>query len=188
MSALNWIQAVGTIATTVGLAVAGTWAYLKLRKRREHARRWGWVADIEFVGRHGNEWVVVLVLKLVNRGLVRIEMQNASFELRCASKDDLLDERSASDEQFGIRLPHLVKTGDWFGGAEYIYFEPGEEVTWKHLALTPGNACLFQLLVKAENLEARKRGEIDVMRDMVVIAAPEDGVPVVTPKRSESRL
>jgi hypothetical protein len=54
VSTVDWIQAVGTIATTIGLTVGATWGYLKFRKRGEHRTRVLHKLDIRFVGRRGS--------------------------------------------------------------------------------------------------------------------------------------
>ncbi|HEY6836602.1 MAG TPA: hypothetical protein VI142_09155 [Gaiellaceae bacterium] len=170
MSVLNWISAIGTMATTIGLVAAGVWAWLKLRTRREHVPRIDLDIDIEFIARTGDQWLVMLVLTMVNAGLVRYTLENGSWDLRCAYDTDKQFEES--DGYGRLRLPHPVAQGSWLEEADYyLFLEPNEKMRRKVFTTVPGDARLLQLIFAARN--RRKDGNLEKLDDVVVVAAPD---------------
>jgi hypothetical protein len=164
----DWIQAVGSIATAVGLTVAGIWAYVKTRKRREFSPHVTGKNTIEFVGRHNGDWLVVLILELANTGPVRFVATDFTYELRCAFPGDDLDQNDA----YGIELPTVVDSGSWLGDFETLLVEPNSRDTFKHVTLAPGTASLLQLYTEFTSAHGKQLD--DIGNDVIVVIPPVD--------------
>jgi len=147
MSSLEWIQAVGTIATALGLATAGVWAYVKFRSRGENRPRVTFDSDIKFVGSVGDDLFLMLVIRVTNTGLVQWMTDDFNFQLRCALPDDRIEEHA----RFGVTLPRVVSEGSWFGDFEGFIINPSESYDFKYFARVPRNASLLQLLTKGQS-------------------------------------
>lgn len=145
MSALDLLKAVESVATLIALGIGGTWAYVKLVKRREHAPRIEFTVDIAFIGSQGGYWLVELLALVENKGLVRHLIREFAFDLRALRIDDPVREGSA-EINGQTEIPHLVKRGAWIPkGWESTFIEPGLRTRYSYVAALPKTAS-FALL------------------------------------------
>jgi hypothetical protein len=142
---LEWVQTVNAAAAFIALCIGGTWAYIKIRKRREHFPRVEFTVDVSFAGLQKGQWVIEVLAFVDNKGLVRHLIREFAFDLRYISHDDALEE---GGESIGhqIRIPHLVKKGTWVPetwAASFI--EPGLATRYSYIAAIPRDASFVLL-------------------------------------------
>jgi hypothetical protein len=151
MSAIEWLQITNSVVALVALGVGGAWAFIKLRKRREHFPRVEFTVDVEFVGRHREAWLVSLNAFVENKGLVRWNMTSFSFDLRYLSRDDPLEE-GGDEIDYQTLIPHLLKEGTWatdeslgeqWHGPGFV--DPGLATRYSYVTTVPADA-VFVLL------------------------------------------
>ena len=131
------IQILQAAVTLLAGAAAGVWAIIKVRKRREHAPRLEFTVDVNFVGTHGDSWLVELVALVHNKGLVRHLIREFSFDLRALHQDDPV--RYGTDKiNYQTEILHLLKEGSWVPkGWEGTFIEPGLQTRYSYVAHLP---------------------------------------------------
>ena len=112
---------------------------------RENAERIDFAVEVRFVARHDESWLVELAARLDNKGLVRYETNELTFDLRCIYPDDPLS--PGGPEINGQTLiPHVVTTGSWlpadWGGT---FIEPGLSTRYSFIAAVPAGAVAVLL-------------------------------------------
>jgi hypothetical protein len=142
MKMLESIKAIESVATLVALVIGAIWAYIKFRKRREHAPRIEFLVDIGFVGTLNDEWLVEVQAFVDNKGLVRHVFRKFDFSLRCLYETDPIKE-GGKEINYQTEIPHVIKTGSWMSGAHYI--EPGLRTRYSYVATIPRTASFVLL-------------------------------------------
>ena len=67
----NVASAIASMATTISLAVGGFWIYRRYIREEEKYPHIESSAEIEFVGKQGDFWIVELIGTLENKGKVQ---------------------------------------------------------------------------------------------------------------------
>src|SRR5262245_61800491 len=116
--------AIESCATTVALLGGAIWALLLYRRQREHSPHVEFTADISFVGKHGEWWIVELLSHLENKGKVRHTVTNFEFELYALDADDDLEPNEKYNGQ--VEFPKKLLGRSWLPhGVESFFIEPG---------------------------------------------------------------
>ena len=112
---------------------------------RENAERIDFVVEVRFVARHGDAWLVELAALLDNKGLVRYETDELTFDLRCIYPDDPLT-AGGSEINRQTLIPHVVTAGSWlptgWGGT---FIEPGLSTRYSFITAVPASAVAVLL-------------------------------------------
>jgi hypothetical protein len=87
----SWNHLTGSIehvATVFAILVGAMWAYLRFMRQREGHGRMDLTADLTFIGRKGRDWVVEIVARVENKGLVRHWISEFIFRTRYLGDGD----------------------------------------------------------------------------------------------------
>lgn len=151
VSALDWLEIANSVVALIAIGVGGAWAYVKLRKRREHFPRVEFTVDVDFAGKQQGAWLVSLNAFVENKGLVRYDMRSFNFDLRYLSQDDRLEDGGAEID-FQTFIPHLLKEGSWstegwlkerWHGPGFV--DPGLATRYSYVTTVPGDAAFVLL-------------------------------------------
>ncbi|HET8661305.1 MAG TPA: hypothetical protein VFM55_20190 [Micromonosporaceae bacterium] len=111
---------------------------------RETEERIELSVEVRFVVRHGGSWLVELAALLDNKGLVRYETQELTFDLRCIYPEDALVPGPEIDGQ--TRIPHLLAAGSWLpAGWSRTFIEPGLSTRYSYVTTVPCSASAVLL-------------------------------------------
>ena len=142
---MDLLQATDAIITVLAAVVGGIWAIVKVRKRREHAPRISFDVDINLVGIQNDHWLVELVANVNNRGLVRHEIKEFTFDLRGLFEGDTLEDGSDKINNQTV-IPYLLKEGAWLpSGWRYTFIEPSLETRYSFITSVPTRATFLLL-------------------------------------------
>lgn len=145
---------IASLATTFALAVGGYWTYSRFIKQREGFAFINFTVDINFVGMQSNWWIVELVAYLENRGKVRHEFSDLSFDLAALYASDPVDVAP----QFGGQalFPRSLAAGPWIPDGEY-FIEPGLRNKYSYVARVPDAASFLILHGRFSYLDQEAR-------------------------------
>ena len=111
--------AIENVATAVALIGGAFWAYFRFWRQREGHGRVDLTADLAFVGRRGDQWIVEVIARLENKGLVRHWLDQLTFSTRYLLDGDAL-EFGEKQINYQLKFPHRGPSGrlfpeDWNG-------------------------------------------------------------------------
>jgi len=136
---------VQTIVQTAAVGVAGWWAYRKFVRRREDFPHVEFTVSIIVLGREQDQLLVELTATIENKGSVRHEMTDVSFDLRCVLRGERLelgDARINHQVLFG----QVVQQGSWIPTSwESTFIEPQTRQRYSFIAQAPRSASFLLL-------------------------------------------
>lgn len=139
------IDFIESLAAVIILIAGAAWSYTKWKVRREHAPRLEFAVTVNFVGKHGDQWVVELIALLKNKGHVQHKIRDFSFDLRYLTDSDPI---TYGDDKINhqLYLPHEGKSGAWIPASwGWTFIEPGLKARYSHVTTIPA-AAKFVLL------------------------------------------
>src|SRR5688500_17213650 len=98
MSAENFSHVAGgleSLATVAALAIGGWWAYRRFVRQREDRPHVAFTVDAVFIAKQGGYWIVELISRLENKGKVRHQVTNFTFDVYALFRNDSV---TVSDE------------------------------------------------------------------------------------------
>ena len=135
----NLTAGLQSIATTLAIIVGGAWAVRRFIIEREAHPHVEFTADITFIERRVDWWIVELTSTLENKGKVLHRIEKFGFELLGLYADDPIETAPEFGDQ--VHFPHLITRGSWlpkrFG---YFFIEPRVKATYSHIARIPCSA------------------------------------------------
>lgn len=118
-----------SLVTPIGLIVAGVWAYRRYVLEDSKYPHIETSAEIEFIGRQGDFWIVELKAILINKGRVQHKIEKFGFDLNAIYSRSRVD---TSDDWGGqVDFPHKEAEGS-FLPQSFKYFVIGPSVTAKY--------------------------------------------------------
>jgi len=138
---------------SLALVAGGGWAFFRFVINRESAHKVDLDADLTFVRKQGDNWIVECVALVKNPGNVRLNFKEFTYELHHAlSSDDFSRQTTeggtAEGSDLGVGSLRVLFMGSWLNEGED---GKAEEETQK--AISPPAWCALQLV------SARKAGE-----------------------------
>lgn len=133
------------IVTCVAVVVGGAWTYKRFGVEREGIPRIEFTVEIRFVSQHGQYVVVELIANVNNKGKVRHEIRDFSFDLSYIdSSDEIEIGRTAVGHE--IVYPRNAASGSWIS-PDYVYtfVEPGTCVRYTSSAVIASTASVLLL-------------------------------------------
>jgi hypothetical protein len=135
----QWTGGVESLATIVALIVGAYWTYTRFVRQRDNFPLIEFTADIEFIGKHQDSWVVELTTTIENKGKVQHRISEFSFDLFALQKDDRLEPNSEFGGQ--IEFPHEVVKGSWLPKKfNYFFIDPSTKAKYSFLTRVPDSA------------------------------------------------
>ena len=130
---------------TLAIIAGGAWAFWRYVYQGDFKRRVSFAVDVNFVTVHRDAWLVELVAKVDNKGLVSHKITSFEFKLRCINPEDGLEESTKANGQTDI--PHKLKEGSWIpAGWENTFVRPGVCNTYTYVTTIPTQAVAAVLL------------------------------------------
>jgi hypothetical protein len=128
-------------ATAVGVVAGGIWVLFKFGIGRESFPRIRFDVDVNFIGLHGDNWIVEILGVMENKGLVPHGINDLTFNLRSLSRSDAL---TTGDDAIGgqVEFPNVVARGSWIptqSGAP-MEIHPGVTLRYNHVNRVPVSA------------------------------------------------
>jgi hypothetical protein len=144
-----WANIIESAFTVIAIIGAGFWAVYIFKRQREDKPHVEFSADIVFLSKIKNYWIVELVAYLENKGKVQHKMYNLDFDLSSIENYDGISYKT----NFGGQLffPHELKKGSFLKeGTEYFFIEPGVKSKYSHVTTIPvdSNAVIFHTWFK----------------------------------------
>jgi hypothetical protein len=104
-------SSIQAVVTTIAIVVGGLWAWRRFKREREEYAHVELTADIGFVERRSDWWIVELTSLIENKGKVQHRIDRFEFDLHAILPNDPVETR----EQLGgqVHFPHLVVGGSW---------------------------------------------------------------------------
>jgi|HubBroStandDraft_4_1064222.scaffolds.fasta_scaffold108111_2 hypothetical protein len=140
--ARNLAQAAQGGVTALALIVGGIWAYRKFVLGQEKYPHIETSADINFIGKHEDHWVIELIAWVENKGTAQHRMSAFEFDLYHLLADDTLEE----EERFGgqVAFPHLTKKGSFIPKRYTFFFvDPGVKAKYSYITKVPAGANML---------------------------------------------
>jgi hypothetical protein len=121
-------QSFGTVAIA---AAGGWWAYWKFGISQNRYPHIETSADIQFIGVHGDYWIIELLAYIENKGTAQHRMKKFDFELSSLNRDDQLKD----SKKFGgqVYFPNLIKKGSFLANYEYFVVDAGVKAKYSYI-------------------------------------------------------
>jgi hypothetical protein len=138
------LQAFQSLITAAALVVGGLWAYHRyVREDARHAHIQT-SADINFIGKQGDQWIVELIACLKNKGKVQHLVSEFFFDF-----DALFSgETAMRSEEWGgqVNFPHDIARGSFLPAEmSYFFIGPGVEAKYSYITSVPADASIVML-------------------------------------------
>jgi len=138
----NLAQAAQGGATALALIVGGIWSYRKFVLQQEKYPHIETSADINFIGKHKEYWVIEIIAWVENKGTAQHRMSAFDFDLYHLLADDTLEE----DARFGgqVAFPHCTKKGSLIPTRYSLFFvDPGVKAKYSYITKVPAEATML---------------------------------------------
>lgn len=122
------------MVTALALIVGGWWTYRRFVRKLEDYAHIETSAEIEVIGRHGDNWIVEVRAVLSNKGQVENKIAGLSFDLVALNHDDPLT-RDPELWNGQVSFPHSIAEGT-FLRADLRFFSLGPGITAKYSHVT----------------------------------------------------
>jgi hypothetical protein len=135
--------AIQSLVTVLALAIGGYWAYWRFIRQREGRPNVEFSADIVFIRKQGEWWIVELFAWLENKGKARHLIKDFYFDVRALYADDLV---IVDDERFRgqVYFPNEVAAGWWMPEEKNeTFIDPGVKTHYSYIARVPERATLL---------------------------------------------
>jgi hypothetical protein len=132
----NWAEFAQSALTALALFVGGIWAYFKFVLRQEQYPHIETSADINFIGKHEDYWVIELIAWIENKGTAQHKMSEFDFDLYHLLPHDFLEEK----EQFGgqVEFPRPTKKGSFLPRrSKFFFVDPGVKAKYSYITKVP---------------------------------------------------
>ena len=139
----NLTAAIQSVATAVALVIGGYWTYRRFIQQRENYAFIEFTVDMNFIGKQEGCWIVELIANLENKGKVRHDFSDLSFDLEALCGGDAV----SANEQFGGQAyfpRELAKKRPWLPRGEY-FIEPGIKAKYSYVARIPESVSFVML-------------------------------------------
>ena len=137
----KYISIAQAFVTIVSIIAAGIWAFRRYVVQQERYPNLNFTADINIIGKQGQETLVELIATVENKGKVQHKMNNITFELNALFANEPLvpDQRWRGQ----INFPHDIARGFLLPvlSADKKYFiDPGTTAKYSYISKLPVEA------------------------------------------------
>ena len=128
-----------SIATIIALIAAAGWAILHFTQRREGHPYVEFTAEIRFVRKHDQWWIVELIAWVENKGKVQHLIDNFAFDLHALFVDDEVEQSAELNGQ--VYFPHQIAGSPFMPtGFGQTFVDPGVKAHYSHVTCVPESA------------------------------------------------
>lgn len=138
----NYTQSAQGAVTVLALIVGGIWAYRKFVLRQERYPHIETSADIHFIGKHADYWIIELIAYVENKGAAQHKMSKFDFDLYHLLPNDNLQDSKAFGGQ--VEFPHITKQGSFLSTKYRFFFvDPGVKAKYSYVTRAPADAQML---------------------------------------------
>jgi hypothetical protein len=165
-----------SIVTAAAVIVAAVWAYWKFVLHGEGRAHVSFSADIVFIKRQGDWWIVELLAWIENKGKVRHRIRDFRFDVAILTENDPIEE--AKEYRNQVCFPHKILGGSWIPEDwPYTFVDPGVRAPYSFIARVPAQASVVLLHAWFNYMD--EQGNFH--RTEKIAAAPAFLLPLPTP-------
>jgi hypothetical protein len=140
----DFFGGIESIITSISIAVVGIWTYRKFVLQQERYPNLVFVASVNFIGEHKNEWLVELVADVENKGKAQHKMKNFNFDLNAIFEENDLIESEKWGKQ--INFPNLLIKGSFLpDDVDFFFVDPGTTARYSFISKVPKEASFVIL-------------------------------------------
>jgi hypothetical protein len=134
--------AIGSLASVFALAIGGYWAYWRFIRQREGRPHVQFSADIVFIRKQGEWWIVEFVAWVENKGKVQHLIKDFYFDVRALLVEDAVE---VSDDFRGqVFFPHRIAEGSWMPeGMNETFIDPDVKTHYSYIARVHESAAVL---------------------------------------------
>ena len=132
------------IITSLSIVIAGIWAYRRFVIQQEKYPNLIFRADINVIGKQGDDWLVELIALIDNKGKAQHKMKNFKFGLNAIFQDAAL---TTSDEWGGqVDFNHKIAKGSFLPATRTFFFiDPGTTAKYSYITKVTKDAAFLIL-------------------------------------------
>lgn len=153
----NLAAAIQSFVTALSLIVGGLWAYRRYVRNEERYPNIEFSADLNFIGKQADWWIVELIATIQNKGKVQHRMSEFRFDLNALYPGDPVDISERWGNQVDFRRP--VAEGSFLPSRFGFFFvDPGVTAKYSYVARVPTEAAFLILHCWFNYSDPRKVG------------------------------
>ena len=153
----HWSEIIKNLCEAFAIIIGGLWVYWKFFLNREDESKIELDLDLKLIGKTKNEFILELTAILTNKGLVRHNIDNFSFDfLYLLSTDEIKKGGDVIDHQ--LLFPHkLFNSRQWVSKEWYQAFvDAGVTRKFSHITYIPIQSKYALLITKFDQPETKK--------------------------------
>jgi hypothetical protein len=133
----NFSATLQSFFTCVGILAGGIWAYTRYVRQEENNPYIEFSADLNFIGRQSESWIIEIIGLIENKGKVQHQMTEFQFELDAIYAGDPT-ELGPSKWQQEAYFGHSVARGSFLSKERQFFFiAPTVKAKYSHITLVP---------------------------------------------------
>ncbi len=142
MSIDKWKDVAATIqsfATALSIFIGGLWVYRKYIRQVENYPNIEFSAELNFIGKQSDWWIVELVALVENKGKVQHRMSELRFDLNAIYEGEAVE----VSQQWGgqVDFNHAVTQGSFLPQRfKFFFVDPGVKAKYSYVARIPKQA------------------------------------------------
>jgi hypothetical protein len=141
----NFSTTLQSFFTCVGILAGGIWAYTRYVRQEENNPYIEFSADVNFIGRQSESWIIEIIGLIENKGKVQHQMTEFQFELDAIYAGDPA-ELGPSKWQQQAYFGHSVARGSFLSKERQFFFiAPTVKAKYSHITLVPMEARFLLL-------------------------------------------
>ena len=132
----NIAAACESVATVASLVIGGIWVYTKYIRQQERYPNIEFSADVNFIGRQGDFWLVELISTVENKEKSQHRMEDFKFDLNSIKRETEVQ----TSEKWGnqIDFPVLLAQGSFLPQQyKFFFIDPGVKAKYSYLTRVP---------------------------------------------------
>jgi hypothetical protein len=147
MSIEDWKNAAATLqsgVTAFALIAGGIWAYWRYIRNEERYPNIEFSADLNFIGRQSEWWIVEVIAIIDNKGKVQHRMSEFKFDLNALQYGDPVETSSQWGNQVDFVRP--IAEGSFLPERfRFFFIDPGVKAKYSYIARVPSQVSFLIL-------------------------------------------
>ena len=177
----NLAAAFQSVATVASFIVGGIWVYSRYIHQQERYPNIEFSADVQFIGKQDDYWIVELIATVENKGKAQHRMEEFLFDLNAIEKNGEVQ----TSEKWGnqVDFPVSVAQGSFLPKQyKFFFIDPGVKAKYSYLSRVPTSASFVVLhswFKYGDNRKFSHTAErtVVVPQESVVTSAPANAMP-----------
>lgn len=177
----NLAAAFQSVATVVSFIVGGIWVYSKYIRQQERYPNIEFSADVQFIGKQDDYWIVELIATVENKGKAQHRMEEFLFDLNALPKSAKVQ----TSEKWGnqVDFPVSVAQGSFLPKQyKFFFIDPGVKAKYSYLSRVPTSASFVVLHSWFKYGDDRKYSHtaertVAVPQEILVASTPASAAP-----------